>query len=105
MDLPLHAQAYANADFSEPNSKFVTLFSEKFPAFNGQHIIDLGCGPADITIRLAGQYPQARIVGLDGADAMLEIARKTILRRGGGCVLFASTRRSDRIAFSPSLRD
>ena len=35
MDLPLHAQAYANADFSEPNSKFVTLFSEKFPAFNG----------------------------------------------------------------------
>ena len=44
MDLPAHAQAYANADFSEPNSKFVALFSEKFPAFNGQHIIDLGCG-------------------------------------------------------------
>jgi hypothetical protein len=35
MDLPFHAQAYANADFSEPNSKFVVLFSEKFPAFNG----------------------------------------------------------------------
>ena len=80
MDLPFHAQAYANADFSEPNSNFVVLFSEKFPAFNGHHIIDLGCGPADITSRLAGQYPQARVVGLDGADAMLEIARKTILR-------------------------
>jgi hypothetical protein len=25
LDLPLHAEAYANADFSEPNSKFVTL--------------------------------------------------------------------------------
>jgi trans-aconitate methyltransferase len=75
MDLPLHAQAYANADFSEPNSKFVTLFSEKVPAFNGQHIIDLGCGPADITIRLAGQYPQARVVGLDGADATRSLAR------------------------------
>jgi trans-aconitate methyltransferase len=49
MDLPVHAQAYANADFSEPNSKFVALFSEKFPAFNGQRIVDLGCGPADIT--------------------------------------------------------
>ena len=35
MDLPFHAQAYANADFSEPNSNFVVLFSEKFPAFNG----------------------------------------------------------------------
>jgi SAM-dependent methyltransferase len=54
-------------------------FRRRFPP-DGQHIIDLGCGPAGITIRLAGQYPQARVVGLDGADAMLEIARKTILR-------------------------
>jgi hypothetical protein len=30
MDLPAHAQAYANADFSEPNSKFVALFGEVF---------------------------------------------------------------------------
>lgn len=50
MDLPAHAQAYANADFSEPNSKFVALFSEKFPGFNGQQIIDLGFGPADILL-------------------------------------------------------
>lgn len=80
MDFPLNAQAYANADFSEPNSKFVALFSEKFPAFNGERILDLGCGPADITIRLALRYRQARVVGVDGADAMLDIARKAVLR-------------------------
>jgi trans-aconitate methyltransferase len=80
MDLPAHAQAYANADFSEPNSKFVALFSEKFPGFNRQQILDLGCGPAEITMRLAEQYPQAKVIGLDGADAMLEIAGKEILR-------------------------
>jgi trans-aconitate methyltransferase len=80
MDLPLHAQAYANAGFSEPNSKFAALFSEKFPAFNGQHIIDLGCGPADITMRPAERYPQAKVIGLDGADSMLDIAKKAILR-------------------------
>ena len=80
MDLPLHAEAYANADFSEPNSKFVALFSEKFPAFNGQRIVDLGCGLADITMRLARHYPHARIIGLDGADSMLDIAKKAILR-------------------------
>jgi trans-aconitate methyltransferase len=80
MDRPVHAQAYANADFSEPNSKFVALFSEKFPAFNGQRIVDLGCGPADITTRLARRYPQARILGLDGADSMLDIAKNDILR-------------------------
>ncbi|MCI0598816.1 MAG: class I SAM-dependent methyltransferase [Beijerinckiaceae bacterium] len=80
MDTPLHALAYAKADFTEPNSKFVALFSDKFPAFRGQKILDLGCGPADITIRLALRYPWAGVVGLDGADAMLDIARKTIVR-------------------------
>jgi SAM-dependent methyltransferase len=80
MDLPRNAQAYANADFSEPNSKFAALFAEKFPGFNGHNVIDLGCGPADITLRLASQYPQARVIGVDGADAMLEIARQNILR-------------------------
>jgi trans-aconitate methyltransferase len=73
MEAPNRAQAYACADFSEPNAKFVALFSDKFPAFNGQQILDLGCGPADITIRLALRYPQARLVGLDGADAEKKI--------------------------------
>lgn len=82
MDAPLHASAYANADFSEPNSRFVALFAEKFPAFNGQRILDLGCGPADITIRLAEQYPQARIVGVDGSKSMIGIAKDVIRRHG-----------------------
>jgi trans-aconitate methyltransferase len=80
MDVPLHAQAYASADFSEPNTKFVAHFSDKFPAFSGRQIIDLGCGPADITLKLAIRYPQARVVGMDGADVMLDIARKVLLR-------------------------
>jgi trans-aconitate methyltransferase len=80
MDVPLHAEAYADADFSEPNSKFVAHFADKFPAFHGQHILDLGCDPADITVRLALRYPQATVVCLDGADAMLDIVRKVILR-------------------------
>jgi len=81
MDLPLNAEAYANADFSEPNAKFVALFAEKFPSFDGRNVVDLGCGPADITIRLASQYPQTTFIGVDGADAMLEIARQNILRQ------------------------
>jgi trans-aconitate methyltransferase len=72
MDVPLQAEAYAGADFSEPNSKFVAHFAYKFPAFRGDRILDLGCGPADITVRFAARYPQARVVGMDGADAMLE---------------------------------
>ena len=59
MDLPFHPQTYASADFSEPN--FVALFSEKFPAFNGQQIIDLGCGPADITFAEGAQTELMRL--------------------------------------------
>jgi len=80
MDVPLQAEAYASADFSEPNSKFVAHFADKFPAFRGDRILDLGCGPGDITVRFAARYPQARVVGLDGADAMLDIAREVILQ-------------------------
>ncbi len=81
VDRPLHAEAYANADFSEPNTKFVALFAEKFPAFNGRRILDLGCGPADITLRLAERYPRARTVGVDGSDTMLALANIAISRQ------------------------
>lgn len=80
MDQPGNALAYARADFSEPDSKFAALFPEKFPAFSGGQIIDLGCGPAGITLKLAARYPQARVAGVDGAGAMLELAREAILR-------------------------
>jgi SAM-dependent methyltransferase len=96
MDVPLRARAYAEADFSEPNSKFIALFSDKFPAFNGQHILDLGCGPADITLRLAARYPQAKATGLDGSGSMLEIARAPNAcaedRKGQGAQRYAPQR-------------
>ncbi len=82
MDAPQNAQAYADVDFSEPNSKFVASFAEKFPGFDGRSILDLGCGPGDIAIRFARRYPTAKVTGLDGAGAMVDIARKAIVRDG-----------------------
>jgi cyclopropane fatty-acyl-phospholipid synthase-like methyltransferase len=82
MDTPQNAQAYAEIDFSEPNSKFVAHFAEKFPHFDGRSILDLGCGPGDIAIRLAKRYPAANVTGLDGAVAMIDIARQAIARDG-----------------------
>jgi len=52
--------------------------SDKFPAFHGQQILDLGCGPPISPFNLHA-LPAARVVGTDGAGAMLDIARKTIL--------------------------
>lgn len=38
------AQAYAESDFTEPHTKFVDQFRERFPGFSEGIAVDLGCG-------------------------------------------------------------
>lgn len=38
-------------------------------------VVDLGCGPGDLTMTLADRWPNARIVGVDSSPEMLETAR------------------------------
>ena len=66
------ALAYAQADFDEPHDMFIQVFKDIFPkAEVSNYILDLGCGPADISIRFAQAYPDCEIDGLDGAPRML----------------------------------
>jgi len=66
------ALAYAQANFDEPHDMFIQVFKDTFPeAKVSGHILDLGCGPADISIRYAQAYPDCVIDGLDGAPRML----------------------------------
>jgi 2-polyprenyl-3-methyl-5-hydroxy-6-metoxy-1,4-benzoquinol methylase len=73
------ARAYALADFEEPHSQFIELFSERFPdeAVDGV-VLDLGCGTGDITKRFAYAFPVCRIHAVDGAEQMLMFARQTV---------------------------
>ena len=81
MDDEAQAEAYATTDFSEPHQAFVTHFSQRFPHFSGGEVMDLGCGPADITVRFALAYPRARLFGVDGAKAMLDCGRRLVRQR------------------------
>ncbi|MBW8732017.1 MAG: methyltransferase domain-containing protein [Terrabacter sp.] len=38
-------------------------------------VVDLGCGPGDLTLGLAQRWPDARIIGVDSSPEMLERAR------------------------------
>jgi len=79
------AWAYAMADFKAPNQMFVNFFGRNFSGLQVTgSVLDLGCGPADIPIRFALQYPQCRVCGVDGAEAMLEYGRQSINDRGLG---------------------
>ncbi len=39
-------------------------------------IYDLGCGPGNSTILLKDRWPEAKVIGVDSSDSMLEQARK-----------------------------
>ena len=80
MENPLQAKVYAEADFSSTDQLFVTRLKEHFleipkTLYRERVIVDLGCGPGNITEHIALQWPQAQIIGVDGSEAMLSIAR------------------------------
>ncbi len=81
MDDPAQARAYAEADFSEPHELFVRAFGERLGPPAGP-VADLGCGPADVTLRFARAWPSVAIDAVDGAAAMLELARAAVARAG-----------------------
>jgi ubiquinone/menaquinone biosynthesis C-methylase UbiE len=77
------ARAYFEADFEEPHSRFIELFARSFPGEAAAgNVLDLGCGPADISLRFARAYPQARIDGVDGSETMLSFVKEAVCREG-----------------------
>lgn len=76
MDDEAQAVAYAQADFAEPNALFLSLFESTFPTWRGAgSVLDLGCGPADISFRFAKRWPDCVVNAVDGSAAMLGCAR------------------------------
>ena len=73
------AQAYAAADFAVPNQAFVDRFIGLFPAvMRGGVLVDLGCGPADIPIRLCRALPGVTVIAVDGSEVMLAPGRAAV---------------------------
>jgi ubiquinone/menaquinone biosynthesis C-methylase UbiE len=77
------ARAYAEADFDGPDANFIRQFGEHFPDYSGGGLVlDLGCGPANITRRFAQRYPQAILHGVDGSAAMLKYGHRALNSAG-----------------------
>lgn len=72
------ALAYAGADFSDVNRDFVERFLDLANPEDGAKLLDMGCGPADIPIRMAAARPGLLITAADGSQVMLDIARSDI---------------------------
>lgn len=48
----------------------------------GERILDLGCGTGTLVIMIQRRQPAAEIIGLDGDDQVLEIARQKAMQAG-----------------------
>ncbi len=77
------ARAYAHADFEEPHSRFLSLMQDTFQVREvGPWLVDLGCGAADISLRVARAFPDCRVHGVDASQAMLDYGRQAIQEAG-----------------------
>jgi SAM-dependent methyltransferase len=84
MDDAEQAGAYADADFSESNTAFVERLCSRFPGLRAGTVWDIGCGPADIPLRLVRARPQLQVIGIDGSAAMLARATAAVEAAGAG---------------------
>jgi ubiquinone/menaquinone biosynthesis C-methylase UbiE len=73
------ALVYAKADFSSSNQWYVDHFLADYPD-HVRKVVDIGCGPGDVMLRLAAARPDIRITAIDGSAAMIELARQAVRR-------------------------
>ena len=76
------ALAYSEAKFANSHQAAVARFTETFPDFRAGRVLDLACGPADVTVRFARAYPETTIVGLEGSPAMLALGVQRLRAEG-----------------------
>ena len=82
MDDPEQVLAYAEADFEEENQGFVDKFFTLYPDLESPHIVDLGCGPGDIPIRVARRHATCRVTGIDASQPMIAYAEQAVQKAG-----------------------
>jgi len=80
MDRPEEAREYDAMDFSEVNSRFVSDFLAAHGPGRGGEVLDVGTGTARVPIALCRADRKVRVLGVDLAGPMLELARRNVLK-------------------------
>ncbi len=78
MDEAGQVLAYAQADFAASDAAMVERLAQLCGDDPGTALLDLGCGPGNISLLLAARWPAAKVLGLDGAPRMLAVAMERL---------------------------
>ena len=71
--------SYATADFSEGENNLINqidyyLIKNDINLNKRELIVDLGCGPGNISEKLSMKWPKALVIGIDGSKEMIRVA-------------------------------
>ena len=78
MDRPEEARDYDAMDFAAVNGRFVADFIAAHGSGRGGEVLDVGTGPARIAITLCRADRGFRVLGIDLAGPMLDLARRNV---------------------------
>src|SRR5437773_6296524 len=81
MDGQQQSVAYAQADFSQSNQWYIDRLTADYPD-HLRKVVDIGCGPADVLVRLATTKPDIRITAIDGSGPMIALAQQRVQAAG-----------------------
>jgi ubiquinone/menaquinone biosynthesis C-methylase UbiE len=90
MDRPEEAREYDAMDHSAANARFVADFLAVHGPGRGGELLDVGTGPARVPIALCRADRHLRILGVDLAEPMIDLARRNV----------AEAELTDRIRFA-----
>jgi ubiquinone/menaquinone biosynthesis C-methylase UbiE len=90
MDRPEEAREYDAMDHSATNARFVADFLAVHGPGRGGELLDVGTGPARVPIALCRADRHLKILGVDLAGPMLDLARRNV----------ADAELTDRIRFA-----
>ena len=82
MDTPEESREYDAMDHQAVNARFVADFLILHGPCRGGEILDVGTGTARIPIGLTRADPRARVLGVDLAGSMLDLARRNVAEAG-----------------------
>ena len=73
--------AYSEGDFSIGEKKLVEFIDQflrknRITLSSNDLIVDLGCGPGNITEKLALKWPEVNVLGVDGSEEMIARAKR-----------------------------
>ncbi len=85
MNKKSQVEAYCAADFSLGENNLIKFISNYLKINNinlsrNDLIVDLGCGPGNISEKLSERWPDVNVVGVDGSQEMIREAKSRIFK-------------------------